>query len=336
MSSARPWRRLLVALLLWPGITLAQSLTSEPPIAGRPADFSGIVGQYEIQASAAPTHVAVEQPITVRIRITGQGPAKYEPKRETLRIFPDSWEKHFYVEESRDEHLMARGDNTWTFVYRLRPKHAKIDAIDGIKLVYYDPEAPGKKKFVTRFVDPIPITVQPRPDDGNQISIVIPAVPDRFYHSVSIDDLRTGPPAPLSFAMVPTAALLGGVPLACIVGAVIWRRCCPDEAERRKRKRQRAAQNARLALRKGAMPAWEIVHEYLHDRFDFALEEPTPAEAARHLLRLGFAKELCGQCKTLLQACDALRYGASTPGDKNPNADVDRLIAALEADPCAR
>src|SRR5271155_5188084 len=60
----------------------AQPPSIDPPIVGRPDDFSNIVGKYDIQASAEPTDVRVEEPITLRIRIIGSGPEKYEPNRK--------------------------------------------------------------------------------------------------------------------------------------------------------------------------------------------------------------------------------------------------------------
>ena len=110
----------------------AQGGSIDPPIVGRPVDFSNLVGKYEIKVSAEPTEATIEQPIMLRVQIIGMGPVKYVPNRKHLKLFPDSWEKDFYVQELRDEATLDK--NIWTFVYRLKPKHLKIDAIDGIKL----------------------------------------------------------------------------------------------------------------------------------------------------------------------------------------------------------
>src|SRR5215212_4913274 len=101
----RPDRWLLaIAIVLFCHTTgLAQSPSIDPPLTGRPPDFSNIVGKYELHASASPVEVEVEQPIMLHIQISGEGPAKYEPRREHLRLFPESWDRDFYVEEMRDD-----------------------------------------------------------------------------------------------------------------------------------------------------------------------------------------------------------------------------------------
>ena len=50
----------------------AQSVSIDPPVADRPEDFSNIVGKYTIKVTVEPTEVHVEQPITLRIYITGR------------------------------------------------------------------------------------------------------------------------------------------------------------------------------------------------------------------------------------------------------------------------
>src|SRR5205085_11449360 len=103
----------------------------------------------------------------LRIEIKGAGPAEYEPKAENLKLFPKSWDKHFFVQEMRNEHKVLRDKQTWVFVYRLRPKHTKVNAIQGIQLSYYfyDPQNLEENQYRTEpHDDPIAITVRPRPD----------------------------------------------------------------------------------------------------------------------------------------------------------------------------
>src|SRR5262245_23101711 len=92
-----PLTTALLLALLDPATLPAQPAV-DPPVAGRPAQFSNIVGSYAISASAAPTEVPVEEPTTLRVTITGSGPAKYQPSRKSLHLFPDRWANDFYVE----------------------------------------------------------------------------------------------------------------------------------------------------------------------------------------------------------------------------------------------
>src|ERR1019366_7479112 len=176
------------------------------------------------------------------------------PKRESLRLFP-AWDDDFYVQEAPDEHELSRARKTWVFVYRLRPKHTKVDAIDGIKLVSYDPNIPGKKKYVTRFVDPIPITVNPRPGTAANLHVPVVTVPDSFYRSAGSEILTP--------AKMPVAPTLGQVtlilvlpPLLCLFAALAWRRWFPDGRLRQARRRSLAARRALAQLDAGTDSAW--------------------------------------------------------------------------------
>ena len=43
------------------------------PDAGKPADFSGAIGQFKLEADAVPNKAATGDPVTVRLRLSGQG-----------------------------------------------------------------------------------------------------------------------------------------------------------------------------------------------------------------------------------------------------------------------
>jgi hypothetical protein len=160
------------------------------------------------------------------------------------------------------------------------------------------------------------------------------AAPDSFYR---IDES----PAVLArwapFSVSPTALALTLTipPLACLLGALAWRRRFPTEAQRTARHRAQAARRALARLQAGE-PAWAVVPRYLHERYDFGVDDPTPADAAAFLKRLGFAKERCRDAAAFFARCDAVRYTAALMDPKTPGEDAARLIQALEADPCAR
>jgi hypothetical protein len=303
----------------------------DPPIVGRPDDFSNIVGKYDIQASAEPTEVRVEEPITLHIRITGSGPQKYEPDRKHLHLFP-AWGDDFYVQEMRDEHPVERDKKTWLFVYRLKPKHAKVDAIDGIKLVYYDPGIPSKKKFVTIPVESIKIIVKSKPPDpGPEISQV---APDSFYeHGASADVLaRSSPPIEVTGAVL--AIVLLGIPLGCFwcLLAVFW----PTKNRLWSRQRNESAERALADLRAATEAPWNIMCRYLRERLNFAALDATPREAARFLKRRGFALERCAQIEAFLQASDVCRFTGGASDARLLTEEAATLIQSLEADPCLR
>ena len=60
-------------------ILSGQPAPIDPPLVNRPDAFSNVVGKYNLRVTAAPTDVRVEEPILLRVTITGDGAAKYEP-----------------------------------------------------------------------------------------------------------------------------------------------------------------------------------------------------------------------------------------------------------------
>jgi len=78
------------------------------------------------------------------------------------------------------------------------------------------------------------------------------------------------------------------------------------------------------------------VRRYLHERFDFAVTDPTPADVVAFLKRRGFAKECCARALAFFRQCDAFRFTKPEIDAKSLIAEASQLIQALEADPCAR
>jgi hypothetical protein len=324
----------LIALLL----ALPQGLAGEPPIAGRPAQFSDVVGSYTIGADAAPTEVAVEEPITLRITLAGRGPAKHQPERKRLKIFPDGWAQEFYVEPVPGEDRLSPNDGTWVFVYRLRPKHERITAIDGIKLVYYQPPMGGMPgRFQTTYAEPIAISVKPRPAKELSNELPLRTAPDTFFALPDAAAVLT------EWPVLPTVApwlvwlMLLAPPVLAIAGVRCWRLLASPGNTRRPGARSPAARRALTALQLAdGAPVWVVWGTYLRERLDFPAEEPTPAEVRRFLWRRGFTRTLGEKLALFLATCDAARFAKQGPAQAGPlREEAVRLIDALEGELCA-
>jgi hypothetical protein len=327
-------------LLLWSTASaFAQKTPDDPPfpVTDRPVDFSNIVGKYNIKATADPTDLQVEQSITLRIQIIGEGRKEYEPNPKHLRLFPDSWKNDFYVQEMQDKHEVIRDRKTWLFVYRLKPKHVKVNSIDDIKLVYYDPDIRDKQKFVTKYASSIMITVKPKPDTSDEVIVPLSAAPDSFFEYVDARHVLARSPAPFSVSSLQLICLIALPPLASLFSVIAWRRYFPDATQRANLHRAASAARALAQLQSERVSAWDVVRRYLRDRFDFPVEDPTPSEVSAYLKRRGFALALCEQSRTFLQACDAARYASRAVSESKQLLQAGAgLIQDLEADPCAQ
>lgn len=66
---------------------------SQPPAAGRPPGFAGVVGQFRMAASVSPSRVNAGDPVTVRVSVQGEGAIERMelppwPETPSLRVYP--------------------------------------------------------------------------------------------------------------------------------------------------------------------------------------------------------------------------------------------------------
>ncbi|MCO8122173.1 BatD family protein [Stieleria sp. TO1_6] len=122
------------------------------PSEGRPADYRGAVGQYQIVTEANPVHVQAGDPIRLHVGIAGSGPMDrvQAPPLSELAMLTDDF-------RVPDEPLAGIVDGEQKlFSTTIRPRKQGITEIPGIPLSYFDPD---QEKFVTVYSHPIQITV---------------------------------------------------------------------------------------------------------------------------------------------------------------------------------
>ncbi|MCA9242130.1 MAG: BatD family protein, partial [Planctomycetales bacterium] len=124
------------------------------PTAGRPADYRGAVGQYQVVAQANTTTVKAGDPIELLIGVVGTGPMELvqaPPLAELPALTAD-----FKVP---NEPLagFVQGDQK-VFSTKIRPRKEGVSQIPPIPFTYFDPQ---QDKFVTTHSKPIAIHVEP-------------------------------------------------------------------------------------------------------------------------------------------------------------------------------
>ena len=324
----------LAGLLFWISFPVhAQDEDFELPVV-TPPNFSQVVGRYRIESSAAPTEVHVEEPITLKVQIMGKGPAKYRPERKNLRIFPDELLADFHVEDVPDRDRLLPEKGFWEFIYRLRPKRTDVREIPGLQLVYLTVD---NKRPQSAFADPVSIKVLPAKESA-KFDLKVVRAPDRFYKLRPVEEVvRDDTPLPRP-GLEKLALLLALPPALCFVWYRIWRRRHPSAAESRLWRRSRAARAALQTLVKQPADAVQVraaLVDFLRRRVDLAALDPTPAEVAAHLKRLGVRKPLIAAWTTFLQTCDRLRFAPGSTVAPNPlPGEATRLVQELEVDPC--
>jgi len=127
------------------------------PTAGRPADFTGAVGNFTLDVTASPTEVRAGDPITVRISLRGDGHlGKLQPPAYAAG-------SGFKVYDPQ----LAQGEGDLTRVYEqvVIPEHADIDALPPLSFSFFQPTS---GLYLTVLSRPIALVVQESERDASR------------------------------------------------------------------------------------------------------------------------------------------------------------------------
>ena len=155
------------------------------PADGRPADFSGAVGQFEVATVLAPAGGAVGDPLTFKLTVTGKG----NLSRVSSDGLHDSAEWRVYRPESKvtaDDDTGLQGLKTFT--QPVVPLQTGQLTLPGLSFSYFDPEA---GRYVTRATQPIRVTVTPGAAPNQVAPTLQAAAPRGTPGDASADALAT-------------------------------------------------------------------------------------------------------------------------------------------------
>jgi hypothetical protein len=329
---------LLCLLLFLPSSLRAADAETEIPTVGRPADlpFSDASGNFRVSASAEPTVVEAQSPLTFVLRVESLAPIRLPPRRIDLRELPAFAERFDFLEQDNNSERRPN-PQIWEFVYRIQPKRDDVTAVPGVPFVFFNPEIQYPRKgFQVVYTDAIPLTVRP-----HEVYAVRLDAPDNLLMLATGAGLLApqqpwAPPAPWVMALVVLAP-----PLLCAAWYFAWRRLYPNAAGLARQRRSLAARRALQALRgTGRLPSEQqaarvaaVANDYLRGRCDAAAVEISPAEAADCLKSVGCSPALAERAAAFFRDCDAARFardGALSASDLP--AVARRFILDVEAE----
>jgi hypothetical protein len=308
------------------------------PVVGRPSDlpFSEASGRFEVSTRATPTTVEEESPLTFTITVRATRDTRRPPQRLDLRQLP-VFEEQFHVEDVNEE-ANRPDDRTWEFVYRLKPRRLDVSEIPGLPFVYFDPYLlTASKGFQVVYTDAIPLRVLPR----ESVQVPVSAPDSAFVLDTSSDLLdRQTVWTPPGLAM--SLVLLLTPPIVCAGWYLCWRRMYPDVARLARQRRSRAAREAlrlleaarRLDAESCADRAAALVADYLRERLELAIAEPTPREIALLFEQRNGSPGLTEQAVRFFEACDGVRFRPATLEASDLPELATKFILAVEEETC--
>jgi len=285
------------------------------PSDGRPADFSGLIGEYRIDAAASPTSVRVGDPIELSLIVHGPEAALAEPEFNLAGA--PGFEGTFRVDDEGAE--SARSGGRTYIKQTVRAQRDDVTMIPPIELSYFDPEL---GRYATARSAPIRLEVSPTrvvtladaqggsDEDtagaalesragGLRANVTNPSAlsPERFS---ALAALRT----PLDAAAVVAPPALFA--LAGAVALVRSRRSSTADL-----RASRRALPAALAALQSAQSTEDIaggIRGYLASRLPEMGAAVTPRDVTRVL---GEQSDPAAELASVLGACDAARFGGS-------------------------
>jgi hypothetical protein len=288
------------------------------PDEGRPADFAGAVGQWNLDVTAKPTNIAVGDPITLTIKISGNGNIDTVPAPKIGSL--DEFKTYDPTTKTTKDDLNTTGERVIQQV--LIAKSTDVKQLPEIRLAYFDPVA---KAYRTAIQSPIPLVVKAGGagattivSDGNRLRPNEKLGQDIVYLKGDLGPVATG-------ISIGTFWVLNIAPVLALAGAVGWKRrkdrLRGDVAYAR---RSRAARAARKLLTSATNfdDVQHALQNYLGDRLNIPASGITASVVDEHRL----PAEVAG----VFQTCDAARFAGATTDLAALKQSVERLIDELE------
>ena len=294
------------------------------PEQGRPADFTGAIGRFSVDATAKPTDVGVGDPITVTFRVRSDDEASLEGVRLPPFHLDPSLAANFRIPSDDAAGSIANGVKTFTQTFR--PLSDAVKEIPPLRLSFFDP---ARNEYATAESRPIPIAVSPSErlslnrivSGGNGTAAVatpgLTPVAGGLLANASRDEtvrsLGSGDRTP-SFTTIAAVGL--APPFAVgVVAAILAARTRRERDPLRARARSARAVAERRLARGDADAGFDALVGFLGDRLGLPEGRRTRPDAVAALDATGIDTGLKSRATALLGSLEANRYRPSAAGD---------------------
>jgi hypothetical protein len=309
------------------------------PEQNAPPTFAGAVGNFALSVTAGPTNLAVGDPITLRVKISGRGALD----AVRLPTQPDWSEFKTYPPTSQVEGADPNNSSgTKSFEQVVVPERAGLKMLPPFAFSFFDPE---QKAFRTLTSAAIPLNVGAGSGSASALpslpggSNAAPAQPASDLAHIK-PYLSTAAPAPLLLAQ-PWFLGVQIIPPAVWLGLLAWRkhreRLANDPKLRRRQEVAQIIRSGLLELREHAAAndsdaffatVSRLLREQISERVDAPPNAITEAVVEERLRPSRAPKELCIAVQALFQRCNLARY-APVKSSEELSAIIPKLEQTL-------
>jgi hypothetical protein len=289
------------------------------PEAGKPANFTGAVGQFDLAASAGPTTVTVGDPVTIRAQISGRGALE----ALTLPAL-ESWQNFkTYPPTTKLETTDRYGfQGTKTFELIVSPLNTDVHELPPLTFSFFNPED-GQYHTLTNAA--VPLTVKaasatPLPT----IAVNKPAAPEsQTPQEILPPKGKLGTLSQTKTPLVAQPVFLAAqsLPVLAFLAALIWRKREDNLANNPRLRRRRAVAQivagGLVELKEHAAAnepdkffatLFRLLQEQLGERLDCPASAITENVVDEHTLLRGAPDALRNALREQFQLCNQARY----------------------------
>lgn len=318
----------------------AVSVQSLPlPEQGRPANFAGAIGAFDLRASVGPTNVLAGDPVTVHVEIFGRGSmdAVTLPDQSAIsnfKIFPPT------VKTQATDRLGLNGQKSFEEI--VTPQSPDVHEWPALSFSFFNPD---DGRYHTLTYPAVPLTVRsagstPLPTmlAGQPSAPASPAPSDILPIKQNPGSLAA-PSAPL--VAQPAFLALQSLPVLAFLGVFVWRQRRDSLANNPRLRRRRAVallvRDGLADLKKFAAEnrpdeffatLFRLLQEQLGERLDCPASAITENVVEEHRLLLAAPAPLREALRELFQLCNQARY-APVRGTSELNSVAARLEKTL-------
>jgi hypothetical protein len=313
-----------------------KAVADEPPVAGRPVDFSGAIGSFKLSTCAKPTSVVSEEPVLYTVRISGHGNLTEIPRPQLDSL--NGWHLLFQIAPAGDRYLEQ--EQAREFDYYLRPRNANVKQIPALALVYYRTGIlPPEKGYQTAYAPAILLRVRPSsaPAEGQtQEQSIIRNAPPSVRTFPELSELLSEPDAELSLWWIVMGLLLPPMLIACWHLRRNGRHPKTDSGPifHRKKAAARALRRLQSLSTVQAALAGEIVSEFLRGHSKALPVEPTATDIQEHLKIVGAGQTTINVVSQFFEGCAADRFSPTEITREDWKSRAVEIIQHLEQDLC--
>ena len=309
------------------------------PQDNKPANFSGALGSFDLEVTAAPLEVKLGDPITLKIVISGEG------NFDTVGVPKLKSEKGFKIYEPQ----VKQEANEKRFEQIIMPMSPEVKEVPAVSFDFFDIGS-GQYKSITR--GPFPIIIvkpekeeEPKIVENKQFTSAVPVKEEQLGRDIIYIKDNPGHLKKKNQYLYGNKILLASqvFPLLIYLFAVViylkQQRLKTDLRYARgllaPRKARAGIHQAKKYLEKAEVQKFYdtlflTMQEYLGDKFHLSSKGITVSVIDEHLSKEGVVEEALTRLKDIFRECDMVRYASSQFTQSNMRDSLKKLEEVID------